>query len=486
MTMADTTAEQTKPTEGQEEEAGIDCNVEIEDAGPSRKKLKIEIPAETVSEHVGSSVDTFLVEAAVPGFRKGRAPRRLVEKRFGTAIRRETKNQLVAQAYSKAVEDNGLKVLGEPITEGLEDLEIEEGKPLSFEVQVEVLPEFELPSLDGIEVDKPTLEVADEMVKKEIDRICMAEGELEPSDKPKKGDYLTGHATMTDPDGKAIYDIADAVIQIPTPEREGKGMILGLLVEDFEKQLGKPKIGDTITIKTKGPESHESEDIRGKDLMITFRVDRADRIIPATKESLVERFGMENEEQLADAVRGRLEQRIAVEQQSVMRQQIAAHLINAVEIELPERVTAHQASRNLSRQRLELMHRGMDAAQIEQRMAELRAGSAQMAVRELKLFFILNRAAEQLNISVSEEEINGRIAQLAASRGERPEKLRQELMQRNQVGAVYQQVREHKTFDAIISKAKVTEMSAEEFNKKMRARRDGTGEEISLETGQAS
>jgi FKBP-type peptidyl-prolyl cis-trans isomerase (trigger factor) len=92
--------------------------------------------------------------------------------------------------------------------------------------------------------------------------------------------------------------------------------------------------------------------------------------------------------------------------------------------------------------------------------------SHETAARELKLYFILHRAAEELKIGVTEADVNSRIAQMAVQRRERPEKLRQELIQSNQIATVFQQVREHKTLDAVLAKAEVEEISSEEFEKK--------------------
>lgn len=443
--------------------------VKITDIGPCLKKISIEIPAEAVNDQVGTSLDTVLGETELPGFRKGRAPKRLVEKRFGSTIRREAKNQLVAQAYTEAIEEHKLRVIGDPTSEMLAKLDIEDGKPLSFDLEVEVLPEFELPNLEGIDVKKPVLEVSDEMVQKEVDRLLLNEGRLEPKDKPGKGDYLTGHAVMVDSDDKTHHDIQDAVVQIPTDDKGGKGMILGVMVDDFASQMGVPKVGDKFTIKTMGPENHENEAIRGKKLTVTFEVKRADEIIPATIDDVAQRYGMTSADEVKDAVRQRIDQRMQIEQQTLMRQQLAKHLLDSTKMELPERATAQQAARNLERRRMELMYRGADQQSIEENMAELRAASSEVAVRELKLFFLMDRAAEKLDIKVSDGEINGRIAQIAAQRGERPEKLRQDIINRNQVGVVFQQIREHKTMDAILAKAKVNEVSVDEFNAAMKA-----------------
>ncbi|MBS0191642.1 MAG: trigger factor [Phycisphaerales bacterium] len=459
------TQTQTRPSQPQA--TGGNDHVQISDAGPCRKRISIRIPKERVSEKLRESLAAISAEAQLPGFRRGHVPAALVEKRFGSALRSEAKNQLVASAYSSAIDKANLKVVGDPFSDTLGAVEIKDGQDLAFDIDVEVMPEFALPSLDGIPVRKPTMSMPDEVVNDEIQKVLINEGQLESREAPEAGDYLTGHGIMTDAEGKEFYNIKGCVVQIPTADRNGKGMILGVMVEDFAKQFGLPKAGESRTIKTKGPENHEVEAIRGADLKITFTVDRVDRIIPAKIEEVVKNNGMTDDLQLREIVRGRLEQRVMIQQQSVMRQQIAQHLLKNTTIDLPQRITSIQSQRNLERRRMELMYRGVDPQKIEEHIAELRSSSSEVAVRELKLFFILNKAADEFQIRVEEAELNGRIAQIAQERGVRPDKLRQELIQRNQVGAIYQQLREHKAMDAILQKAKISEMSAEEFNKAM-------------------
>lgn len=429
----------------------------VEDAGPSQKKLYIEVPAETVNEKLSESIDTLAVEAVLPGFRKGRAPKQLLERRFGKDIQREAKSAIVASAYQKAVEEHKLKVVGDPIAEKLGEVELSRGKPLVIEIDVEVLPEFELPSLEGIAVTKPAIEVTDDLVNDELRKICINEGDLEERQAPEPGDYLTGHGIMTGADGKEFYNINGAVVQVPPADKQGKGMILGVMVEDFASQLGLPQPGETVTIKVKGPENHEVEAIRGADLTITFKVDRVDRILPASEDKVVQAFGFENVTQLKEAIRSRLTQRAIVQQQVAMRQQIAKHLLDATEFELPPRLTDRQAARTLERRRMELMYRGVPATEIEHHIAELRAASAGAAKSELKLFFIMNAIADTFDIKVNEAEINGRIAQMAMEQGVRPEKLRADLIANNRVGQIYQQIREHKAMDAVLAKANITD-----------------------------
>lgn len=450
--------------------------VTVADAGPSRKKLTIEIPAETVSQSLDLSLETAISQAELPGFRKGRAPRRLIEKRFGGAVSKQAKETLVGSAFQSAVAEHKLRVLGNPFVKDMEKIELTSGKPFIFDVEVEVLPEFQMPKFEGLAIRKPQMTVTDEMVENDLKTLAIQEGSLEERPNPEPGDYLTGHASMKGSDGNSYFDSDGIVVQIPPADKAPKGMIVGLVVEDLSKQLGTPKVGEKITVKSKGPENHENEKLRGMDLTIEYTPARCDRIIPATTADLVARFGMSDDGALKGALRERQEQRVKIDQQVAMRTQLAKHLLEEIKMDLPQRLTADQIGRNMERRRLELLYRGVDAAKIEENIAELRAASTFDAVRDLKLFFVLDKAAEELGVKVSDAEINGRIAQMAQERNERPEKLRQQLMQQNMIGGIFNQLREHKTMDAIIAKAAVTELPLDEYNKQIESENKAAAE----------
>ncbi|MEM9082712.1 MAG: trigger factor [Planctomycetota bacterium] len=440
--------------------------VEIEDAGPCRKKISITIPAETVDESIETSFAAVASEAALPGFRPGRVPRKLIEKRFGSAVRDEAKNQIIGGAYSQAIEDHNIEAVGEPEAEHLADLAVEPGQEISFSVEVDVAPEFETPNLEGFSIDKPVIEVTDEQVDRQLDRICRAEGELEPIDQAGRGHYIIGQGKLVC-EGDEVLDLPGAVVQIPD-EGEDKGMILGVIVDDLATQVGTPKSGDSITVNATGPKHHENEAIREKPVEITFAVEQTYEIKPVTPAELVAKYGMSDEKQLRDNLELRLNQRGMMEQQSAMRQQVARQLLDSVSFDLPEKLSAAQADRNLQRRRYDLMHRGVDPAVIEKRIAEMRDSSAETAQRELKLFFILSKLAKDMSVEVTEQEVRGRIAQIAAEQQMRPADVAKRLQETNQIPMIFQQIREHKTIDAVLEKATVTELPAEEYNKKIR------------------
>lgn len=445
-----------------------DNKIEIEDVGPCRKRLAIEIPASVVDGTIEESFATVIHEAQLPGFRKGRVPKRLIEKRFGGAVSDEARSRLITQAYQDAVESNGLKVLGQPPASAFEGVEVVAGKALNLEVEVEVMPEFDLPELKGVKVLKPDSSLPDGMLDDEIKKICINEGSLEDRDAPEAGDYVMGRGVMTDAEGKEHYNIDGAVVQIPEKDSDGSGMVLGVMVADFGKQFGLPKAEDKVAIKVKGPENHEVEGIRGKDLSVEFTVANVYKIIPAPVSDIVAKYGMASEEQLGEMVASRLTQRAEVQQQAVMRQQALKFLSDSADFELPTGLTSQQAARNLERRRMELMYRGVDANEIEKNMAELRSSSNENAVRELKNFFILNRVAEELEVQVDDAELNAQIVRIAMEQGQQPQAVRDAMIKNGQIQSLFQQVREHKTLDAILNDAEVEEVSADEFNERMK------------------
>lgn len=443
-------------------------DVKIEDIGPAMKRVTITVPAETVAEKIGISIETLAAQTELPGFRKGRAPKALLERRFGTAVREETRNQIVAEAYSQAIEAHKLRPVGDPEpTTPMDELKLEEGKPLTFSLDVEIVPEFQLPELEGIEIKRPILEITDEHVQSEIERQQLNLGEPEEIEGDfQKNDRIIGYATATRKGEDEPFFQHDEVLVIhPGEENGGQGQVLGLLIDNLADKLKDKRVGDTIEIDVTAPEGHEREDIRGKQLHIVLQVRRAERINPASVETVLQSYGMPSEDVLREQIKMALDQRLQQEQIGAMRDQLYEHLIDAVDFDLPEKLSERQAERILYQHQIELLYRGVSPEEVEEHLARARSQSKELARRQLKRLFLMQRLADHFEIQVSEQEVNGRIAGIAAQRGMRPEQLRSELAQADRLGELTLQIREHKTADRIIGQAKVTDISSEEWRK---------------------
>jgi trigger factor len=436
--------------------------VKIEDVGPARKKIRIEIPAERIAEKIQGNYEELQAEAAVPGFRRGRAPIRLLEKRFGKDVKSEVKTQLLGESYSQVIEENDFRVLGEPDIKDAESIELPEEGALSFEVEIEVVPEFELPDLAGLKIQKKLFEVTDEQVEAEIDRYCEMQGKPAAIDGDiEPGDYITADIEVRTEDGEVASSQPSQMVFVPGESRKFKGVVAGILIEDLGHKIEGHKIGDTVSLEATGPEQHENEALREKKLTIDLKITKAERMEPMSLADLLEQSGFESEDMLRDQIRQNLEQRGEAEQQQDMHRQVTDALIEKVEFDLPEKLSEKQAERTLSRRRMELLYRGSSEQDIEENLAELRAASQEESQRELKQFFILDKVAQKFEVDVSQAEVNGRVAQMAISRGQRPERMREEMARTGQLDQLYIQLREQKAIEKIIEGAQIEEVKGE-------------------------
>lgn len=462
----------------QEKEPRLEQKVTVEDAGPARKSLTIEIPAERIAKKIEESFGKLKADAVLPGFRRGRAPQRLIEKRFGSSIRDEVRGQILSESYGQAIEDEKLDVIGEPEVKDIDKIQLPESGPLTIKVEVEVSPKVEMPPLEGIEIKKPKLEVTDAMVTGEIERLRERYGKMveAPEANVAAEDFVQADvrvlagADVNPADEKAeeISHQGGVYIHVSGESRQFKGHVVGIIVDDLGKRMAGKKPGETVVISMNGPATHENDKIKDKPVTIVIRIDKVERLEPAALETLPAQLGLESVEQLKERVKQMIESRRDREQQTAMHKQVADYLLEKVDLTLPEGLTGRQSARVLQRQAMEMMYQGVPEREIESRIAELRASSEEDARKQLKLFFILDQAAKDLSVDVAENEVNGRIAMLAMQQNRRPEKLRQQLQRSGEIESLYLQIREQKTLDAIIAKAKVVEgdLPAEEAKEK--------------------
>ncbi|MEY3025632.1 MAG: Trigger factor [Planctomycetota bacterium] len=446
----------------------LDVEISITETAPCTKRVAMKVPAAAVDARLESALAAFISDASFPGFRKGKAPRSLVEKRVGNALLGETRSQIMNEAFSRAIEENKLQPISEPRpVDGEVIPELARGKDFAFSVEVEVAPEFAMPDFAGFEVKKPIIDVTPEHIDGEILRQSYRWGTPERIEGPFENlDRMLGKATVSVEGRDGTYFETDkALCVVPAKEDEGKGALLGLLVDGLEGALVGKKVGDSVTIETKGSDAHEREELRGKKITIKYDIAEAERIKPREAKELAELFGVESEDIFREQVKDALEQRRDGEQRAAMREQIAEQLVGKVDFALPAKLSAAQIERSLEQQRMELLSRGLEQTAVETRLAELRSKSEADARNRLKLFFIMARLAEHFGVQVTEQELNGRIAMMAAQQNMRPEQMRQQIEQAGRMGEVLSMIRDAKVSDRIIAQATVTDIPAADWNK---------------------
>jgi trigger factor len=429
-------------------------DIQIEDAGPATKKVVVKIPKDRIDEKLAEQFKELRQQAAIPGFRPGHAPQKLIEKRFSGDVKEQVRRALISESYQQAVEKNELQVIGEPEFDNPEAIKLDEGKGLSYSFQVEVQPEITLPDFSGLKVKKPKIGVTDENVEQAMQNLREQQGTLMPVEDRgvEDKDYLTADVTIK-LDGKQIAQQPDAQI-VSRP-----GRLAGIDVVDLDKQLAGMKPDESRTLTVTVADTYPNEQLRGKEVEIEIKLKDIKRLeLQDITPDFLTDLGFSNEQELRDALREQMEQRIQMDVENAMRQQVNSFLVENTQIDLPTKLSDRQASRVVNRRAVDLMMKGMPREQIENHLEQLRTGAKDEAVKELKLFFILQKIAAEQDVDVDEAELNGRIAMLAAQRGQRPEKLKQTMAKDGTLSNLYIQMREAKAVDKIIEKSQVEEV----------------------------
>ena len=452
-----------KTEESKEEESPEPKDiVTIEDAGPCKKKVTIEIAQEKIIKATDKQYKELGKEALIPGFRKGRAPRRLLEKRFGKETTEQIKLTLLDDASKAAIEDNKLQIIGEPDID-IENIKLPAEGPLKFDFKVEVRPEFDLPKLEGIPVTRTKLEVTDEQIDREIEQMQRWSGVWTPREE--------GPVELDD------QIIADVVLKIEGTEEEQKmdnvdiyvrqnGFVGAIPVEKLDELLVGAKAGETRQTSVDVPKTFFREEYRGKKVDIKINIKDIKWLKPAElDENFLKRYGVEDEEELREKMHDILHNRLEAQSRTDMTEQIYEYLLDKTHFDLPLNVVAEQTNSVLQRQYTNLLLRGLSREQIDQQMEQLKAGSEQQADKQLKTFFIMDKIADKLEIEVSEEEINGHIAQLAMERGQRPERMREDMERNGSLAQFKLEVRQNKCIAKLLETAEITEKKPEKAKK---------------------
>jgi trigger factor len=437
-----------------EQEPAFEYAIKIEDAGPATKKVTVEIPKERIETKLAEQFKELRQQAVIPGFRPGKVPQKLIEKKFASDVREQVRRSLLSESYEQAVEKNNLQVLGEPEFENAESVQIKDGEGLNYSFQVEVQPEINLPDLKGLKVKKPKVAVNDENVEQAMQNLREQQGALVPVEDRgvQAKDYLTAdvHIKL---DGNVVAHQHDAQII------SRAGRINGIQIDDLDKQLEGLKSGEKREFTVKVPDTHPNEQIKGKDVQVEVELKDVKKLeLAEINEEFLEGLGFANEQELRDALREQMVERITFDVAQSMREQVNQHLMDNTNVELPTKLSDRQADKVVQRRAMDLMMRGVPQEQIAANVEKLRSGAKDEAIRELKLFFILQKIAGDKNVDVDEAELNGRIAMLAAQRGQRPEKLKQSMSKDGSLSNLYVQLREQKAVDELLKDAEIEEV----------------------------
>jgi trigger factor len=432
-------------------------NITVENLAPCKKLLRVEVDAKAVDETFDAIAKDFQKQAALPGFRPGKAPRDLVLKKYDAEIKDEAKRKLIGDNYRKALEEKKLNVIGYP---DIEEIQFDRGQNLQFAATIETAPEFQLPDYKGLAVKREEKSVNDEDVDRALKLLTQQHAKFETVARElKMGDIAVVNYNGAC-DGKPITETAPTAKGLTEKKNFWLDIEPNAFIAGFAEQMIGAKAGDKRTVNVDFPADFVTKELQNKKGVFEVEIlEVKEKILPPVDDELAKKFGAENLEKLRAGVRADLENELKYSQQKSVRGQIVRALLDRVQFELPETPVA-QVTRNVVYDLVrENSQRGVPRELIEKQKDEIYSMAATSAKERVKLAFLVQRIAEQEKISVTQEEVVKRAQSLAAMYQIPLDKFIKDLQKRNGVNELYDQIAHEKVLEFLEINAKVESVS---------------------------
>jgi len=425
-------------------------DVNVETIATCKKRLSITIPREEIEAKFDERFGELEREAFVPGFRPGHAPRRLIERRFKDAVTEEVRAKLVSEAFEKVLEEQKLDIVGEPDIDP-EKIELPDEGPMTFSVDLEVRPEFDLPEdysrIPVEEVERP--QVTDETVEQALERLREQHGSLEPVGEDEgAGERDLVAADLTIQAGETMV-VDRQNVRLPVREVA----IEGIRLAELPDLLAGAKAGETKEATITIGQEADNEAVRGQEADLTVKVNEVQRLRVAEDAALLEATGQEDMEALRAYIRRRQEARSEADFREAREEAVRNWLLQEVRFDLPEDLVKRHANRLLQRRLTSMQYRGVPADELEQHMDEIAGATGEQAARDLRLHFILDAIAKKEGIEVADTEVDARVRFMAVQYGRKADRLREEMETSGGLDSLRAQILEDKVIRTLLDRA---------------------------------
>ncbi len=430
-------------------------NVSVENLAPCKKLVRVELDATAVNAAFDAITKDIQKQASLPGFRPGKAPRAMVEKKYDAEIQDEAKRKLIGDAYRQAIGDQKIQVVGQP---DIEEVQFGRGQALQFTATVETAPDFQLPEYKGLPAQLDTRSVTDADVERALDLLRGQHATYNTVARPlSSGDIAVVNYTGTC-EGKAITDLAPVAKGLTEQKNFWVETAEGSFIPGFAAQLIGAAAGDRRTVNVDFPADFVTRELQGKKGVYEVElVEVKEKVLPPLDDDLAKKFGAENLGQLQVGVRADLENELKYSRSKAVRGQVVRELLGRVNFDLPETAVAAETRNvvyDLVRQNTQ---RGIARELIEQQKDEIYAAAAGSAKERVKLAFLVGRIAAQEKIQASQEDVLKRAQQLAGMYQMPFDQFIKDVQKRNGVNELYEQVLHEKVLELLEKSATITE-----------------------------
>jgi len=397
-------------------------SVQVENLEKNMAKLTIEVSAEELEKALQGAYLKQKNNISIPGFRKGKVPRAMVEKMYGAGIFYEAAaNALIPEAYSNAVAESKLDVVSQP---EVNVVQIEKGKPFIFTAEVAVKPEVTLGEYKGLEVPKADLTVTEEEIEAELKKEQEKNGRtIDVEDRPAQmGDTVT-------------IDFEGSVDGVPFEGGAGKDYPLTLgsntFIPGFEEQLAGVKLEEEVDVNVTFPEDYNAEELKGKAAVFKCTIHKIEtKELPELDDDFAKDVSEFDtlDEYKAD-VKANLEKKKEADAKRAKEDAAVEKAVANASMEIPDAMVKSQAAQMVDNFVRRLQAQGMSMEQYMQytgqTLEQMQDQMKPQATKQIQTRLVLEKVAEVENIEASEEKIDGEIQEMAKMYNMEADKLKE-------------------------------------------------------------
>lgn len=450
--------------DSEETEPRMGLKVEIKEIGTCRKHISVTVPEADIRTIREDALGELSNKAEVPGFRVGKVPIALLEKRFKKEISADIKQKVLMASLEQLSDESKIEPISEPRID-VESLDIPESGDFHYEFEVEVRPEFDLPDYTGIVINRSIAEPTDEELEAYKEQYLDSHAERVTVDEPATaGDYVICDLTF-EHDGRAIREIGEQSLRVMS-QLDFQDAVL----EGFDDLMVGAKAGETRTANIQISLQSPIVEMRGETVAATFAVTEVQQSRrPVIDKEFCERLNAENEEELNEKLRSSMTRQFEYQQRQETRRQVLDKIMASADWDLPESLVRQQTENALRRELLEMSQGGFTREQIMARENKIRQDALATTTQALKEHFVLDKIATVEEIECMESDIEREMITMSFQSGEPLRRIRARLAKSGMIENLKAQLRERKAVDFILERATFVDVPREPLKKQDQA-----------------
>ncbi|MEZ4442549.1 MAG: trigger factor [Polyangiaceae bacterium] len=413
--------------------------VQVEKLSPVLMELKIEVPAETVTTEVENAFEQLKKSARVKGFRRGKAPKKVLHQLFGRAVRADVAKRLMDDTLQKALAEKAVQPLTQP---AVEPAELKSSQPFSFKARFEVRPDIEKVEWEGLEATRPSVEVSEEALNEEIEKLRLKHATEEPVEDraAEKGDFANIELSF-EIDGEKETESAEKV-------EVGAGRLLSFLDEAIEGM----KVGETKEVEGSFPDNHQLERIRGKSSKFGIELKELKRrVLPEVDDEFAKDCEHEDLAAMKKALTEQIEERLKQRAEEEVAKELVQKLCEKNPIPVPPSLVQQQAQ--MTQRELMMLAQMTGQSMDDPAMQERLKMDAEVKVRA---GLLMAEIAKEKEVKVEEADLEKGYEELAAQSGKNVAKIKAEYRQKQKRDMLIGMILEDKVLDLMEGAAKIS------------------------------